>query len=77
MKRTTVALLAVLLVSLSVPGYAQLVVPGADNTPKVGEKAPDFLLPKGMDPADTLGMKDFLGKKRVLVSFFPAAFTAG
>jgi len=59
-------LLPIVVLVLSPIVYAQLVAPGADNTPKVGEKAPDF-------PA----LKDFAGKKKVLVAFFPAAFTGG
>ena len=56
----------------------QLQVPGTDNTPKLGEKPPDFELPKGLGAqAGALGMKDFAGKKKVLLAFFPAAFTAG
>ncbi len=56
----------------------QLQVPGTDNTPKLGDKPPDFELPKGLGAAaGTLGMKDFAGKKKVLLAFFPAAFTAG
>ena len=53
---------------------AQLVAPGTDNAPKVGEKAPDFELASGRT---TVGLKDFAGKKKVLLTFFPAAFTAG
>jgi len=60
---------------MTVAGYAQLQVPGADNTPKLGEKPPDFELSQGR--GGTLGMKDFVGKKKVLLAFFPAAFTAG
>lgn len=77
MKRILFALLPVLVLSMSVAGYAQLVVPGVDNTPKVGEKPPDFELPKSLNPRDTVGMKDFLGKKKVLLSFYVADFTAG
>ena len=78
MKRTVYSLLPLLVLSMAIAGYAQLQVPGADNTPKLGEKPPDFELPKGLGPqAGTLGMKDFVGKKKVLVAFFPAAFTAG
>jgi len=60
---------------MTVAGYAQLQVPGADNTPKLGKKPPDFELSQGR--GGTLGMKDFVGKKKVLLAFFPAAFTAG
>jgi peroxiredoxin len=35
-------------------------------------------LPKGLGAqAGSVGLKDFAGKRKVLVSFFPAAFTAG
>ncbi len=78
MKKTLVLLLPLAVLSIAISGYAQLQVPGADNTPKLGEKPPDFELPKGLGPqAGTLGMKDFAGKKKVLLAFFPAAFTAG
>ena len=58
-------------------GYAQLVVPGADNTPKVGEPAPEFELPVSLGSQQTLGKKDFAGKKKVLLAFYPADFTGG
>jgi AhpC/TSA family len=48
--------------------------PGPDLSPKVGEKSPDFELPSGRA---TVGLKDFAGKKKVLLTFFPAAFTGG
>lgn len=42
---------------------------------KAGDQAPDFTLP------DTTGkpvkLSDFLGKKVVVLAFFPAAFTGG
>ena len=78
MKQTVCTLLPLLVLSAALAGFAQLQVPGADNTPKLGEKPPDFELPKGLGPqSGTLGMKDFAGKKKVLLAFFPAAFTAG
>ena len=52
----------------------QLQVPGTDNTPKLGEKPPDFELSQGR--GGSLGMKDFVGKKKVLLTFFPMAFRA-
>ena len=77
MKRIVYWLLPLVVLWMAMAGYAQLQVPGADNTPKLGEKPPDFELPKGLGPqAGTLGMKDFTGKKKVLLAFFPAAFTA-
>ena len=75
MKKTVYWLLQLVVLSMTVAGYSQLQVPGADNTPKLGEKPPDFELSQGR--GGTLGMKDFVGKKKVLLAFFPAAFTAG
>jgi len=72
MKRVLVFLPMMLLLALS--ANAQLVAPGSDNSPKVGDKSPDFELPAGRA---TLGLKDFAGKKKVLLTFFPAAFTKG
>ena len=78
MKKTAYWLLPLVVLSMTIGGYAQLQVPGADNTPKLGEKPPDYELPKGLGAqAGTVGMKDFVGKKKVLLSFFPAAFTNG
>ncbi len=77
MKKTVCGLLPLVVLSMAIAGFSQLQVPGADNTPKLGEKPPDFELPKGLNPQQgTLGMKDFTGKKKVLLAFFPAAFTA-
>jgi hypothetical protein len=59
-------LLPIVVLVLSPLTFAQLAAPGADNTPKVGDKAPDFA-----------PLKDFAGKKKVLLAFFPAAFTGG
>jgi peroxiredoxin len=75
MRKTVYWLLPLVVLSISVAGYSQLQVPGADNTPKIGEKPPDFELSQGR--GGTLGMKDFTGKKKVLLAFFPMAFTAG
>ncbi len=77
MRRKVLFFLPVVALAL-LTGYAQLHPVGPDHTPKVGEKAPDFELPKGLKPQDgTLGMKDFLGKKRVLLAFYQADFNAG
>jgi len=78
MKKTVYWLMPLVVLSMVISAYAQLQVPGADNTPKLGEKPPDYELPKGLGAqAGTVGMKDFVGKKKVLLTFFPAAFTAG
>ena len=77
MKKTVYWLLPLVVLSMAIAGLAQLQAPGADNTPKLGEKPPDFELPKGLNPQQgTLGMKDFTGKRKVLLAFFPAAFTS-
>ena len=78
MKKTVYWLLPLVVLSMAIAGLAQLQAPGADNTPKLGEKPPDFELPKGLNPQQgTLGMKDFTGKKKVLLAFYPADFTGG
>ena len=75
MKKIVYWLLPLVVLSMTIAGYSQLQVPGADNTPKLGEKPPDFELSQGR--GGSIGMKDFVGKKKVLLAFFPAAFTAG
>jgi hypothetical protein len=78
MKSTTYLLLPLVVLAVTVAAFAQLQVPGADNTPKLGEKPPDFELLKGLGAqSGTLGMKDFVGKKKVLLAFYPADFTGG
>jgi len=37
--------------------------------PNIGEKAPDFTLP--VDREHNVGLKDFLGKKNVVLCFYP------
>ena len=64
--RRVLLLFPIVVLSLSLAAFAQLQAPVADNTPKVGEKAPEFEL-----------MKDFAGKQKILLAFFPAAFTGG
>jgi len=49
-------------------------------TLKVGDKAPDFVILKAgqeKEGAPALKLSDLLGKKNVLVAFFPKAFTPG
>jgi peroxiredoxin Q/BCP len=43
--------------------------------PKVGAMAPDFVM-KGSD-GKTYSAKDFVGKKAVIIAWFPRAFTGG
>jgi len=43
----------------------QLQGPAEDNTPAVGSTAPDF------------GLEELRGQTKVLLAFFPAAFTPG
>ena len=48
---------------------------------RVGDKAPDFTLPATGDTAGreqkpkNISLKSYLGKKNVVLVFFPAAFT--
>ena len=78
MKKIVYWLLPLVVLSMAIAGHAQLQAPGADNTPKLGEKPPDFELLKGLGAqSGTLGMKDFVGKKKVLLAFYPADFTGG
>ena len=65
-----------LLLALAVPVVAQLQA-GPDNSPKVGEIAPDFPIPAAQRGQPAGSLKDFQGKKNVLLMFFPGAFTPG
>jgi len=56
-----------------VPLYVKVPDSKPVNEPKVGEIAPDFTLPGVEDRQITLS--DFRGKKNVLLTFLPAAFT--
>src|SRR5262245_28181105 len=66
-----------LMLALAVPVFGQLAAPGADNSPKVGDMAPDFQIPGPARGAPPTNLKDFQGKKKVLLMFFPGAFTPG
>lgn len=72
--RRFLLLLPAVLVMLASVAFGQLQAPGGDDTPTVGQPAPDFDGPAGMGAA-TLGLNDFDG--HVLLAFFPAAFTGG
>jgi len=75
MKTKLFALTLVLV--LCIPAFGQLAAPGVDNSPKVGELAPDFQIPAPQRGAPPSNLKDFQGKKKVLLMFFPGAFTPG
>src|SRR6266404_3534384 len=66
----------ILALALTVPVFGQLTT-GPDNSPKVGEMAPDFQIPSATRGAPPSNLKDFQGKKNVLLMFFPAAFSPG
>ena len=66
-----------LILPLAVPVFGQLAAPGVDNSPKVGEMAPDFQIPAAQRGAPASNLKDYQGKKKVLLMFFPGAFTPG
>jgi peroxiredoxin Q/BCP len=61
----------------AISGYAQLTPAAPDNAPKVGEVAPDFQVNPGGRGAAAMSLKDFQGKKKALIMFFPGAFTPG
>jgi len=71
----TISTLFLVLV-LAIPVFGQLNA-GPDNSPKIGEMAPDFTIPGAGRGAPSSSLKDFQGKKNVLLMFFPAAFTPG
>ena len=62
-----IAIVTLLSVAFAAVAYA--------DTPKVGDKAPDFKL-KGSDGKD-YSLSDFAGKKAVVIAWFPKAFTGG
>src|SRR5437867_2054203 len=66
----------ILVLVLAIPVMGQLTT-GPDNSPKVGDLAPDFQIPSAQRGAPPSSLKDFQGKKNVLLMFFPAAFTQG
>jgi hypothetical protein len=76
MKRVAL-ILPVLMVFSGALAWGQLVAPGVDSTPQVGQQVPDFERPLGLRGEETLGLKDFAGRSKVLVAFYPADFTGG
>lgn len=76
MKKTLCFVFAVTLL-FTVSGFAQLTPAAPDNAPKVGDIAPDFQVNPGGRGAAAMSLKDFQGKKKVLLMFFPGAFTPG
>ena len=76
MKRVAL-LLPVLMVFSGALAFGQLTAPGVNNTPEVGAPAPDFERPVGLRGEETLGLKDFAGRSKVLIAFYIADFTGG
>ena len=68
---------SLLLMLFSMPAFAQLQTTGGEKAPKVGDMAPDFPLSRGVTSVEAASLKDLQGKKRVLLMFFPGAFTRG
>ena len=66
-----------LILAIAISVFGQLAAPGVDNSPKVGELAPDFQIPGPQRGAPPTNLKDWQGKKNVLLMFFPGAFTPG
>ena len=76
MRKVSLVILVLGTLIMTLPIYAQLNA-GPDNSPKVGEVAPDFAIPAAQRGQPAGSLKDFQGKKNVLLMFFPAAFTPG
>jgi peroxiredoxin Q/BCP len=66
----------ILLLVLAVPVLAQLQV-AAPNALKVGDMAPDFMIPGAQRGQPGQSVLELAKTKNVLVMFFPAAFTPG
>jgi peroxiredoxin len=77
MKIKLLTLTLVFAIAGALPAFAQLTTGGVDNSPKVGDTAPDFQIPGPQRGAPPSNLKDFQGKKKVLIMFFPGAFTPG
>ena len=77
--KKALCLATVMTLLFAVSGFAgQLAAPaGPDNAPRIGEPAPDFQVTAGGRGAQPMSLKDYQGKKRVLLMFFPAAFSPG
>ena len=43
--------------------------------PEVGDMAPDFELPSNLEKGKKVKLSDFRGKKNVVMSFYPLAWT--
>src|SRR5213594_375928 len=71
-------LIPIVTLLFAMSGFAQLNAnAGPDNAPKIGEMAPDFQISAGGRGGPAQALKDLQGKKRVLLMFFPGAFTPG
>ena len=70
-------LLPIVVLVIAPIAFGQLTTHGGDTTPVVGDKAPDFESPAGVVGQETLGLKDFMGRSKVLLAFYPASFTGG
>ena len=68
---STLSLILVAVVTLAAQGP----VPAPKTHLKVGDMAPEFSLPS--TAGQPVKLSDYRGKKNVVVSFFPAAFTGG
>jgi thioredoxin-dependent peroxiredoxin len=64
-----------ILTGLSIAAVAMAQAPAPAGGPQVGDAAPAFSLP-GSDGA-THSLADYLGKKAVVIAWYPKAFTGG
>ncbi len=69
---STKAVLGLLLLLPSGPGSG---AGGASPRPQPGDAAPSFTAPS--TTGKPIGLADFVGKKTLVLAFFPKAFTSG
>ena len=43
--------------------------------PEVSDMAPDFELPSNLEKGNKVKLSDFRGKKKVVIAFYPLAWT--
>jgi len=77
-KKTAYWLLPLVVLSMSIAGYAQLQVPVPTTHRSLAKKPPDFELPKGLGAQGRHAWNErFRWEEESAFGFLPRAFTAG